>query len=486
MDSECGVDDRRDAGAHAGSERMSIRGLLGAALCPPALIAGLFTGLSRRALAHDTLVLKDGRTFSGHVLADDGSKVRFETHYQGMTLTTVYPRTSVASLSRENAVGPSYCALPIIGPIGRVSAEKQFVSAEAFKAALAQVRKSKPAFVVLVIDSPGGDVEEMQKIIVAIDASRDLHFIAYVKHGFSAAAIIAATCPTIYMAPDATIGAAVPFTRAPDGTPQNIQEKFLSAYRALFRAAAMAGGHSPLLIQGMMDVDLRLELVTVSGVPCVLEAGAEPTGTLIKNKGTILTLTAPEALNCGLSAGTADSIDAIPRLMGLPGWHRADDRAWFAMLNAAEAETWRDSQRLGPSGKLASWNATVEGIRVQVARAEQQLTQVRTRRTAAEQRLLELTRQQGAELDAAKVEWQRARQDITAGPGADQAGAEQPRGLLLAADAAYQDRCERIRNRYSPSFDSASSDLDSAGRAEDQLQREIERLLASVPQRPAP
>lgn len=168
----------------------------------------------------DVLVLTDGRRFDGTVVSEDGNAVVFAAVNGGAAMRLRFPLDQVARLERVAKDGPSYSRLPIVGVIGDDGASEQFVSAEAFRAALVELRGAHPDYVVLCIDSDGGRIDDMQAIVEAIAEAEDLRFIAYVEKALSAAAVIALVCPKIYVTPQATIGAAVPWQLGPDGTPK--------------------------------------------------------------------------------------------------------------------------------------------------------------------------------------------------------------------------------------------------------------------------
>lgn len=290
----------------------------------------------------DAVVLNDGRRFDGTYVSETDELIVFDVRSGGATIRAKYKKVNVASIEREIKEGPGYYALPIVGPIGFHEGVETFVSAEAFQKALHKVRESGAEYVILVIDTPGGSIDEMNQIVSAISSAKDLHFVAYVTNALSAGAVIAMTCPEIYMAPNGTIGAALPWTVGPDGMPKNIEEKFHSIIRADFRNVTTGGGHSTLLLRGMSETEIELWVVEVQGKPKVIDvASTSPEGRLLKPKGQILTLTSNEALACGLSSGTLNKVDEIKNHLGLLAWHCAEDQAWHDMINYGRATIWK-------------------------------------------------------------------------------------------------------------------------------------------------
>jgi membrane-bound serine protease (ClpP class) len=178
---------------------------------------------------------------------------------------------------------------------------------------------------VLVLDTPGGQVELMWQIAKAIDRARgeQLNVIALVdKHALSAGALVALTCDSIYMTPGSTMGAAMPVASPGGiGPPVALGEKYLSAFRADFRAWAESHGRSGLLAEAMVDPDVEVALVEEDGRQTMV-SGIEweelaQSGRAVKKvatisaKGNLLTLTADEALRQGMADGQARDLNDL-------------------------------------------------------------------------------------------------------------------------------------------------------------------------------
>lgn len=362
--------------------------------CRLALSVLLLTALLPGAAAvcnADTIVLNNGRRLEGRVVDENDQAVVFEIRRIDASMRTTLPRSQIQSIERDADLGPTVCALPIFGPIGEDEYEEHFITAEVFNEALQQVRLARPDYVILVIDSPGGDVGEMEMIVDAIADAKDLHFIAHVRNAHSAAAVIAMTCPTIFMAPDASIGAAVPYQIGPDGTPVNVEEKWRSAIRAIFRHAVEVGGHSPALMRGMSEIGVELMLVhDDEGRPRVVDSTPDATGRIIKRKGQILTLTAEEALAYGLSSGTIESDDDMRVALGVESWRPTQTHLWDYVIEKPIAER----RKAAPFYELARHDAQAEHAkRMRAARRQDYIDRVRPELEAIEKRLAELEQQ---------------------------------------------------------------------------------------------
>ncbi len=440
--------------------------------------------LCTATFAEDTLKLKDGRTLTGRLVSDDGKTVVFETHHRGMRVKGNYPKSSVASISREDAAGPTYYALPIIGAIGRQNDKDPYITADLFRTALAEVRRSKPDYVVLVIDSPGGGLDEMQKIIEVIGDNPDLRFVAYVKRAISAAAIIALRCPTVCMASGGTMGGAVPFKMGPDGTPQLIEEKFQSILRAEFRRAAEQGGHSPLIAQAMMDIDLELLVTSRDGKPLVIEPTNGVNATPIKRKGRILTLTADEAKSCGVSIGTAATIEEIAPLLGSESWSSADDKAWFQLLNAADAQQEHAVQQQEKASRMKAWATTVKGIQEEMDKLEEQFNAKLSQRDAATKQAQQLTKQINDDIAALKTQWEAERVSVAGSSTNNNALSAATRRRLADLDASYDTRQTEMVERAKPDIEAAKAKARTADDELKALHQQILSLREKVPPKP--
>src|SRR5256885_10148539 len=99
----------------------------------------LLTALAAPVLA-DQVITKDGRSQTGRIVSEDGSGVTLDIQSGGLVMRKKIPAAQIKSISREVRDGPGYYPLPIIGVIGKD------VTAEAFRAAIVEVRKHRPEY----------------------------------------------------------------------------------------------------------------------------------------------------------------------------------------------------------------------------------------------------------------------------------------------------------------------------------------------------
>jgi ATP-dependent protease ClpP protease subunit len=219
----------------------------------------------------------------------------------------------------KDAKRATYLLIPIKGVIGID------FTATRMKALLEQATRLKPDVVVLELDTPGGAVEETERIVDLMIANKNLRFVAFVRKGLSAGATITLACPEIYVTESATIGAATSYQVGEDRLPAAVAEKMQSAWRAVCRKAADFGAHPSLLAEAMVDPDFVLRMRTAGG-RIILERESweqrHDQGEVLKARGRILTLTAREAVSCGLVKGVVADLAALGEQVGLPGWEQ--------------------------------------------------------------------------------------------------------------------------------------------------------------------
>jgi len=246
-----------------------------------------------------------GTDAHGAVIFDSSAATQPAVHWD-------VPAEPAAPAMAARAAGPTYYVIPLHGEVGVT------VLASALDKSLADAVERKPTAVILDIDSPGGLVEEAKKIMEVIHRyNKQVRIIALANQDLSAAAILSLSCKEIYVKATGTIGAAVAFNPANLNLPPKLEEKMLSAWRAVARNSAEEGGHEPLLAEAMVDNSIELHLETVGGKPVVKEGPGDRT---LCHKGRVLTLSSHEAAECGLAAGQADDFAAVGQALKMGNW----------------------------------------------------------------------------------------------------------------------------------------------------------------------
>lgn len=174
-----------------------------------------------------------------------------------------------------------------------IEAEISSATASFVRARVDRANRERPLALVLYLDTPGGQVTAMQRIVDDVLNRAEVPTLAVVRNAFSAGALIAMAAEQVAMLPGSAIGAATPIVATPLGVAP-VDEKFNSAVRGEFRSVAEARGRDPRVAEAM--VDARIE------VPGLATADE------------LVTLTASEAVQFGIADLEARSLqDALER-----------------------------------------------------------------------------------------------------------------------------------------------------------------------------
>lgn len=176
------------------------------------------------------------------------------------------------------------------------------------KQALNYYKQRKPIFIILELNTPGGEVFAAQKISNAlkeIDTQYNIPVVAFVNNwAISAGAMLAYSSRFIATTKDGSMGAAAPVIASNTGEMQEASEKVNSAIRAEFANLARFYDRNPYLAEGMVDKDIVLvmrngEIIKLDSESEIIK-GATP-DRLIKPKGKLLTLNAQQMMEYGVA-----------------------------------------------------------------------------------------------------------------------------------------------------------------------------------------
>jgi membrane-bound serine protease (ClpP class) len=195
---------------------------------------------------------------------------------------------------------------------------------------------------VFEIDSEGGSIELMDRVIDEIERAHDLTTVAFVtQKAASAGALIAISCQRLYMKPATNIGSAVPILISligGEGKPGVLLlsrdnpaefEKMSSHLRAHFRAKAQANGRSPALAEAMVDPNVAAYEIEVDGTRSfatehdTMELVAQHGEAAVRKvreicpRGKVLNMTAQEAQLAGFIDGIAASREDLLAQLGM-------------------------------------------------------------------------------------------------------------------------------------------------------------------------
>lgn len=204
---------------------------------------------------------------------------------------------------------------------GPINSPLEFVVRRALKEAI----EHKVEYVVMEMDTPGGDGETMFNIMEMIQRFPG-KIITYVNdEAISAGALIAFVSHEVYFAPTAVIGASAPITATGGEINPTLQAKLLSYIRARLRALKAEDPLAANVLEAMVDINYELEI----------------DGQVISPKGELLTLSAAEASKFYLDPprrllgnGIAQSIEDVLK-QSLPGheWQIVNfEKTWSEQL----------------------------------------------------------------------------------------------------------------------------------------------------------
>jgi membrane-bound ClpP family serine protease len=202
---------------------------------------------------------------------------------------------------------------------------------EALVEAIAEASDRGPLFILLEIDTPGGRTDYTRQICGAITRGSNCPVVAFVKGGkyggaISAGAAVAFACDQVFMANNTVIGAAAAITLSGGDTKElqemygeELAEKISSAWRTYLASLAEQNDRPGLLACAMVDKDI--EVIEVSQAdrrlfidPVNRTAEQELVHTWSK-KGSLLTLTAQQAVNCKIADKIVNSRRELLRLL---------------------------------------------------------------------------------------------------------------------------------------------------------------------------
>jgi len=253
------------------------------------------------------------------------------------------------------------------------------IETAALEQALAEAVDEGPLFILLELDSPGGRIDLAQRLTAAITATGDCRIVCFVtggEHGgaISAAAAAALACDEIYMANKTVIGGAAVITVSREGGPTSIKkafgeeagEKFSSIWQANLASLAEQNDRPSLLARAMVDKDIEVIEVADAGRRLFIEpVNKKPGQNVVKTwtqKGSLLTLTAAEAVSCVIADKIVNSREELLRY-----------------LNAADAEIVTNDAVQNAGKELSRAQLKVKRLRKKIDLEIKQLKQAERR-----------------------------------------------------------------------------------------------------------
>jgi len=177
------------------------------------------------------------------------------------------------------------------------------------KKALDYYKTKKPIFIILELNTPGGEVFAAQKISDALkdmDTQYEIPCVAYINNwAISAGAMLAYSCRFIVVVKDSAMGAAEPMLSGQTGEMKEASEKVNSAFRSDFANRAAFFDRNPFIAEAMVDKDTILVLrhgkvIKLSNENQIVTTGSDP-DEIVSPKGKLLTLTSDLLMKYGVA-----------------------------------------------------------------------------------------------------------------------------------------------------------------------------------------
>jgi membrane-bound serine protease (ClpP class) len=198
---------------------------------------------------------------------------------------------------------------------------------EAFEQEIGLAANRGPLLIVVEIDVPGGRADLSRRMCNAITRTGNCRTVAFVsggQHGgaYSAGALIALACEKVFMANDAAMGAVTTVIASAMGYEdpksvygETVGEKMISADRGYIATICERNNRPALLAKAMVDRELEVVEVVEDGNSVFVTPGEKkndsPAVRVWSKKGSLLTLTASEAVKTGMADATAGSVGEI-------------------------------------------------------------------------------------------------------------------------------------------------------------------------------
>ncbi|MHC4123410.1 MAG: hypothetical protein ACYSSI_07540 [Planctomycetota bacterium] len=187
----------------------------------------------------------------------------------------------------------------------------------AFEETLADLAGRGPLFILLEIDTPGGITDLAKRMCQAINKT-DCPVVAFIKGGqyggaISAGIAVSFACDKIYMTDGTSIGAATLVGLNKKGAIEDLDklvgtdigEKLSSAWQAYCASLAEKNGRPPLLAKAMIEKDIEVvEIKSQTQNLFIAPSDKKESYSFVRTwsqKGSLLTLTAAEAVKCGIA-----------------------------------------------------------------------------------------------------------------------------------------------------------------------------------------
>ncbi|MHC4101670.1 MAG: Clp protease/crotonase-like domain-containing protein, partial [Planctomycetota bacterium] len=224
--------------------------------------------------------------------------------------------------------------------------------------------------IVLLIDSGGGSVVEMETIHKTLMDIKQRHrLVAWIKQAISAACATAMHCDEIYFMTEGTAGAMTAFNSA---TGQAWKGKELKEWMRRAGDWMEQGGRSRYIAEAMIHAPRELSYDKDPDTGKVTFYNDLSGEVILSDAEHNLVFNASLALDCGFSDGTADTEEDLAKLLDLPAWHEKTDfgreisEKWVDMVEMAQRECRRLNAQLTYLGTGSGDQVEIIGKRIKI------------------------------------------------------------------------------------------------------------------------
>jgi membrane-bound ClpP family serine protease len=279
--------------------------------------------LSSACLADTFTNIKNEEILHGYATSQTkGSETTVHTQEKGrLTLNLSQWRITPDHLGRNNKV----IILTLNDHIGL------HIEAQAMKDAISKSADEGPLFILIEISTPGGKLDRIQQICGQITKTKHCQVIAFITGGrhrgaISGGAAVAFACDKIFMEDNSVIGAASLVAKSAFG-PKEIKEvigeelgeKLISSWRTNLASMAEQHGRPGILAMAMADRDIEVIEVSEADNKLFIDpANKNPQQDFVhvwSKKGALLTLTAQDAVKCGIADNVFNSKQQLLRYL---------------------------------------------------------------------------------------------------------------------------------------------------------------------------
>lgn len=340
---------------------MSLPRSIASALAGLALVLGTFT-ITPQTLAETKITLTDGTELVGDIVREGDQFVIIATKVGEITEEKFLVRRDIASISRDIPEEEVAEAMGVkdTGPVMRGEKETADIPAGATRIAFITLKEevgsffntdalersvnilkempdeTRPEILVIQIDSGGGALNEMQKIVRYIQDEVETEFrtVAWIEYAISAACMTSWVIDEVYIMRKAPIGGCTAFFTTPQGTVA-VSGVELEQLLVQMEEVSRLGKKDPLVMRAMeIRTTLSADIEDDGTIIWYPNAAGEY---LVSPSNEVLTLNSYEAVKFGICRAIADTKDQLAKELGCVEWVEVGQEADELMVEFRES-----------------------------------------------------------------------------------------------------------------------------------------------------